>query len=153
MRSFFMELQSEYEQITLNQIGRLEPGLTGCEVVSACKKITETIRFLRSDIDRILKENLYPMLDNIKGISDEDEDDLFSIAQQMSSYENRLDSGLALMGYQKLLERAREKKDDNKILKYLYWCGITLFFFIMIRMTKKFWLISKKERLMQKNMI
>ena len=153
MRSFFMELQSEYEQITHNQIGRLEPGLSVCEVVSACKKITENIRILRSDIELILKENLYPMLDNITGISDEDEADLFSTVQEISSYEVRLDPGLALMVYQKLLERAREKKDDNKILKYLYWCGITLFFFIMIRMTKKFWLISKKERLMQKNMI
>jgi len=129
MRSFFMELQSEYEQITLNQIGRLEPGLSGCEVVSACKKITENIRFLRSDIEATLKDHLYPMLDNINSISAEDEADLFSTVQEISSYEIRLDPGLALMIYQKLLERAREKKDDDKILKYLYWCGITLFFF------------------------
>ena len=128
MRNFFVELQSEYEQITHNQIGRLTPGLSGCEVVSECKKITENIRFLRSNIETILSESLYPMLDNIKVISDEDENDLFDTVQKISSYENRLDPGLALMIYQKLLERAREKKDDDKILKYLYWCGITLFF-------------------------
>ena len=129
MRSFFVELRSEYEQITRNQIGRLDPGLSCCEVISACKKITDAIRLLRSDIETILKESLYPMLENIKDISDEDEADLFSTAQEISSYANKLDPGLALMIYQKLLERARDKKDDDKILKYLYWCGITLFFF------------------------
>jgi len=129
MRGFFTELQSEYEQITNNQIGRLEPGLSACEVVSACKKITETSRILRYNIKNILKEFLYPMLDDIKNISPEDEADLFATVQKISSYENRLDPGLALMIYQKLLESAREKKDDDKILKYLYWCGITLFFF------------------------
>ena len=128
MRGFFLELQSEYEQITHNQIGRLEPGLSACEVVSECKKITEKIRVLRSNIETILKESLYPLLDNITNISDEDEADLFDTVQKISSYENRLDPGLALMIYQKLLERARGKKDDDKILKYLYWCGITLYF-------------------------
>jgi len=129
MRSFFLKLQSEYEQIIRTQIGRLEPGLTCCEVVSACKKITKNIRALRSDIENILTEYLYPMLDDIKNISPEDESELFNTAQKISSYENRFDPGLALIIYQKLLERAREKKDDGKILKYLYWCGITLFYF------------------------
>ena len=129
MRGFLIELKSEYEQITRNQIGRLDPGLSCCEVISACKKITENIRLLRSHIEMLLKESLYPMLDNINNISAEDEADLFSTVQEISSYESRLDPGLALMIYQRLLERAREQKDDDKILKYLYWCGITLFFF------------------------
>ena len=129
MRSFLIELQSEYEKIVNNQIGRLEPGLSDYEVVSACKKITENIKVLRADTEKILKESLYPMLDGIKDISPEDEADLFSTVQKIFSFESRVDPGLALQIYQKLLFLAREKKDDDKILKYLYWCGVTLYFF------------------------
>ena len=61
-------------------------------------------------------------------LSDEDEADLFAAVQAISAYETRLDPGLALFIYQKLLWCAREKKDDDDILKYLYWCGITLYY-------------------------
>jgi len=128
LRGFITELLSEYEQIAGNQVGRLEPGLSEGEVIDRCRKITENIRALRADIENILKTRLYPLLDGIKDVSDEDEADLFAAAQKISSYEARLDPGLALSIYQKLLCRARGKKDDDEILKYLYWCGITLYF-------------------------
>ena len=97
MRSFLVEIQSEYEQIIRNQIGRLEPGLSVCEVIDGCRKVTENIRLLRSNIENILEKSLYPMLDGIKDISAEDEADLFSMVQKISSYEIRIDPALALM--------------------------------------------------------
>jgi response regulator RpfG family c-di-GMP phosphodiesterase len=68
------------------------------------------------------------MLEGLINISDEEEASLFSIVQKISSYENRLDPGLALLLYQKLLQWAKERLDDDKIIKYLYWCGITSYF-------------------------
>ena len=129
MREFLFELQSIYSQIAENQIGRLEPGLTEDEVVSSYKKIADTFSSLRLRTEIVIKDYLFPMLENVTAITDEDEEALYETAQKISSYESRADPGLALMIYQGLLEWARNKQCDAKIIKYLYWCGITLYFF------------------------
>jgi len=129
MRECFIQLQSDYEHIALNQIGTLEPGLSADDVVSACKRIVQSMKSLRQRINMILEEHLYPMLGDIDNISDDDEAELYDLAQQLSSYEAAHDPGLALKIYKALLECARRKKDDSKTIKYLYWCGITLYFF------------------------
>jgi len=128
MNDFLIQLQTEYEHIAKSRIGRLEPGLSADDVVSACKNIVDDVRTHRISIDNIIKTHLDPMLKSIANISDEDEASLFETAQQISSYETRLDPGLAYKIYQSLLKRARENKDTDSIIKYLYWCGITLFY-------------------------
>ena len=129
MKEFLLELQAVYEKISQNQIDRLEPGLSADDVISAYRNTCAALRSLRLSIERILNENLFPMLENIAGISHDDESELYTAAQKISAYESRADPVLALKIYQGLLQWAREKKDDAKILKYLYWCGITLYFF------------------------
>ena len=129
MRDFLIELQAEYEQIAQYQIGRLEPGLSADEVVSCCREKAKHVVLLRQSTEKLLREYLYPMLDTGICLSEEDEADLYIAAQKFSSYETRIDPGLALRIYQGLLEWAREKQDADKTIKYLYWCGITLFFF------------------------
>jgi len=129
MRESFILLQSDYEQIALNQIGTLEPGLSADEVLLACKRIIGNIRELRQGIDTLLDSHLYPLLSDIDNISDEDETELYSLAQKLSAYSEAHDPGLALKIYKVLLENARRKHCDARIIKYVYWCGITLFFF------------------------
>jgi len=129
MHDFLVELQTEYEQIARCQIGRPEPGLSADELMDTCAKIVEQRKDFHRKTDIILKERLYPVLDNITDITDEDEAELYETAQRLSSYAVRLDPGLALKIYQRLLEWARHKKNDAKIIQYLYWCGITTFFF------------------------
>ena len=130
MLDFLSELQTEYEQIARHQIGGLKPGYAAGELVAACRKIVADVKRLRRNIEKLLNEHLYPMLDNIESISDQDEEDLYATVQKISAYETRLDPGLALKIYQSLLERARGKKDGGKTIKYLYWCGITLFYIV-----------------------
>ena len=130
MRDFMVELLAIYDTIARTQIGRLEPDLSADEVMSECEKVMDDLRGLRVKTDSLLREHLYPMLDNITELAEEDEQDLYATAQKMSSYAVRVDPGLALKIYQKLLECARSKKNDAKIIKYLYWCGITTFFFL-----------------------
>jgi len=130
MIDFLPELQTEYEQIAKCRIGRLEPGLDADGVVSACKKIVDDVRLHRIRIENLINTYLNPMLENIIHCSDEEEALLFDTVQKISAYEVRLDPGLAYKIYQSLLDKAREKKDPDKTLKYLYWCGITLFYFI-----------------------
>jgi len=129
MREFLIELQSIYDQIAENQIDRLVPGLSEAQVVSSYKKTKEKLSSLRLASEDIMKHHLFPMLDDISSITDEDEEALYITAQKISSYETRSDPALALKIYQGLLLWSRERKDDAKILKYLYWCGITLNFF------------------------
>ena len=128
MRESFKQLLSDYEQIALNQIGVLEPGLSADEVVSACKQILQNMKTLRHGIGILLNEHLYPMLDDDENISDDDEDELFALAQELSSFTVTHDPGLALRIYKTLLECSRRKQDDAKKIKCLYWCGLTLFF-------------------------
>jgi len=129
MRDALIKLQDEYEQVALNQISRFEPGLTPEQFETACAEIVTNLKMLRLNIEKILNEHLYPKLDNIESISDEDEGELYTLAQKLSSFETRQDPGLAFKVYTALLNWARLKKDDAKTLKYLYWCGITRFFF------------------------
>jgi len=128
MREYLTSLLGEYEQIALNQISRLEAGLSKEQFIYACKKASERLVELRISTEKLLREHLNPTLDDIAGITDEFEDELYSAAQKLSAYKTRHDPGLALKIYKALLSRAREKQDDAKILKYLYWCGITLHF-------------------------
>jgi len=110
-------------------MGRLEPGLSADEVMASFEKTVVERRIFHKKIDGLLQEHLYPMLDNIEGISDQDEEELYATAQKLSSYATRLDPGLALKIYQALLLWARKKQDEAKTIRYLYWCGITTFFF------------------------
>jgi len=129
MSGFLAKLKTEYDYISKSQIGRLEPGLSSDEVISACKEIVDDMRSHRETIDGIIKTHLDPMLENMTGISDEEEDELFETAQKISAFPVLLDPGLGLRIYQNLLKKASESEDKDKIIKYLYWCGITLYYF------------------------
>ena len=137
MKETLRELQGYYEQISQNQIGRFEPGLTKDAVVSACKKIVENINRLRISTDDLLKSSLYPQLENIAAISDEDEEDIYDTVQKLSSYTISVDPGLAFSIYKMLLSLARRKGDVPKTIRYLYWCGITLHYVDRLRQEQK----------------
>jgi len=136
VRDSFVKLLADFEQIALNQIGTLEPGLSADEVITAYKQVLQHMKIQRKDIETILNDHLYPLLDDIDNMSDGDEAELYALAQKLSSYAVAHDPGLALRIYTTLLEYARRKQDDARKIKYLYWCGITLYFFFRKQMEK-----------------
>jgi len=129
MIDFLEKLQTEYEHISESRIGRLEPGLSADDVTAKCKSIVEDVRVHRISINELIEMYLHPLLKNATEISDEDEEALYQTAQKISSYIIKLDPGMALIIYKSLLEKARKSNDLDKTIKYLYWCGITLFYF------------------------
>jgi len=128
MRDYLKKLLDEYGQIAENQINGFQADLNLEQFKSACEKTVNNLQGLQIGIKKILDENLYPDLEKIEEINNEDEEELFTVAQKLSSFEKRQDPGLALKIYMALLKKARNDKNDAKILKYLYWCGITQFF-------------------------
>jgi len=129
MREYFQTLQEEYEQIVSNQISKFEPGLSLEQFSEACKTIESNLRNLRDSTKQLLADQIEPILQKVESFTDEEEAELYAAAQKLSSFEARQDPGFALKIYKSLLQRARTRKDDAKIVKYLYWCGITQFFF------------------------
>ena len=129
MQDYLVKLQDEYEQVAGNQISRFEPDMSPELFKNACEEVVTNLENLRYSIVKLLSENLFPKLENIESISAQDESELYELAQKLSSFETRLDPGIALKIYQALLEVAHANKDDAKIIKYSYWCGITQFFF------------------------
>jgi len=129
VRDNLTKIGADYEQIAKTQISWLDAGYTADEVVSACKKIMEVNTALHRSTNELLGNWLFPLLEKITEITDEEESDLFKAAQNFSSFEKKHDPGLALKIYEALYKRAHDKKNDAKIIMYSYWCGITLFFF------------------------
>jgi HD-GYP domain len=105
----------------------LPAGLGVHEVVAALEKSARERAKLKMDFNHLLTEKIDPLL-NSGILSDEEDDDLFKIAQRFSSYTERNDPEFALKIYRALLERARNHGDRDRTIKYLYWCAITLFF-------------------------
>ncbi|MCL2741710.1 MAG: hypothetical protein FWE70_06325, partial [Oscillospiraceae bacterium] len=128
MRGFLAEFQREYELIAGMQIGRLEPGLSPDEVLARCKEKVGGFVAMRVRNKELLNDSLYPMLEDIGGITEEDEADLYETMQKISAYEVRIDPSLAYKVYESLLRWARARGDADKVIKYLYWSGVTLHF-------------------------
>ena len=129
IRKNLARIQADYEQIAATQISWLEAGYSSDELVSACKNTMADSTALHLNLNELLSKWLFPVLEKITEITDEDEQELFNAAQNFSSFEKKHDPGLALKIYKALYKRASKRKDDAKIIMYSYWCGITLFFF------------------------
>lgn len=107
---------------------KLPVGLSSCQVVSSIRAATKLLKDLTRESNQLFADEINPILDKIHTLSEEDETDFFNLAQKLSSFTVRVDTGMALKIYQALLKRARFLGDTEKKLKYLYWCGITLFY-------------------------
>ena len=127
MRPEIQELQAICDRFSTASTFTLSPGLSTAQVIAALQAHAQACSALKVDFARLLREHVDPMLQDHQ-LTDEDEDALFAVAQRFSAYAVRTDPGLGLKIYKALLARARSVGDRDRTIKYLYWCGITLFF-------------------------
>ena len=82
---------------------------------------------VKHNID-LLRENLFPLFDNLFDAKEEEIKDLEEFAKVLLDGKNELDGGLFCQIHQALLNRARLLKNRNNIIQELYWLGIGRFY-------------------------
>ena len=136
MKEYIEQLHRYCDQHTQAAASSLGPGLSVDEVISVLLNTNQNAAEAHFNIEQLLKNHVNPLLEDYRSLSDEDEQDLFDVAQRLSSFTMQLDPGLALQIYEALLARSRELKNDTGILKYLYWCGLTAYYLRLPDMNK-----------------
>ncbi|MDE7322178.1 MAG: hypothetical protein K2N73_05515 [Lachnospiraceae bacterium] len=93
------------------------------EELHKCRKLT-TEKIERNM--ELLRDKLFPLLDNIFAASETQLEDLEKFSRALLDGKNELDSGLFCQIHRALLARARCTKNRNAIIRHLYWLGIGL---------------------------
>ena len=73
---------------------------------------------------KLLREQLFPLLDNLLDAKEEELLELEEFAGRLLNGKEVLDGGLFCQIHQALLSRARLSKDQKGIIRHLYWLGI-----------------------------
>lgn len=84
-------------------------------------------RRIEKIVDRnmeMLKSELFPLLDHLPEAKEEEISKLQEFAGKLFQVGEELDTGLYCQIHQALLNRARQAKDHNGIIRELYWLGI-----------------------------
>ncbi len=76
---------------------------------------------------RLLREELFPVLDHIYDADEEDIRGLEEFAGQLLSGREELDVGLFCQVHKALLSLARRRKDRNSMIRELYWLGMAYY--------------------------
>ena len=74
----------------------------------------------------LLREELFPLLDNILSASREELEDLMEFADKLMSVNAQKDTALCYRIHLALMGYARHKKDRDLLIRELYWTGMSL---------------------------
>ena len=74
----------------------------------------------------LLREELFPLLDNILSASREELEDLMGFADKLMSVNAQKDTALCYRIHLALMGYARHKKDRDLLIRELYWTGMSL---------------------------
>lgn len=129
MKEYISQLHQYCNHYSVTAMSRIAPGLSMDEVIMFMRESNRAAFETQLQIKQLLQNNVYPLLEAYENMTQADAQDLYDVAQRLCSYTERLDPGLALQIYQALLSRARSHGDSGNVLKYLYWCGITAYYF------------------------
>ncbi|MCI9035082.1 MAG: hypothetical protein HFJ08_13770 [Lachnospiraceae bacterium] len=103
--------------------------LAGCSFATYQEALAQDRQQVKEKIERnmyLLREELFPLLDNLLDANAEQLEELYSFANELLSGRNELDGGLFCQIHKALLSRARLSKDRNTIIRELYWLGMGL---------------------------
>ena len=85
----------------------------------------QTRRRLTEGMD-LLRQELFPVLDDIHSASRQELEDLIEFADRLMSVNAQKDTALACRIHQALVDCARHKKDRDLLIRELYWTGMSL---------------------------
>lgn len=120
--------QEEYianikEAVTLSQRG--DPrGKTFEEYYAEQLRAKQQLEEIAQHNMQLLRECLFPVLDNLFEANEEELRDLREFASVLLQGRDELDEGLACQIYKALLSYARLKRDRSAMIRELYWLGM-----------------------------
>jgi HD-GYP domain-containing protein (c-di-GMP phosphodiesterase class II) len=100
------------------------PGLDRNGLFAYLQERADTNAGKMAGINRIIRDDLRPLLRDPVRLGDDEADALFGLAQRLFTLTVNLDLGLALEIHQGLLARAAAKGDEDRAVRHLYWIGL-----------------------------
>ena len=91
-------------------------------------KARDEILSLKEENDTILKEELFPILDDIYGASEEELADLEEFADALMDWKTNLDNGVYVIIHEALLRMYRVARNPSRIIKELYKLGMGYYY-------------------------
>ncbi len=83
---------------------------------------------LKAENNRLLSENLFPMLDRLLEASEEDIGELLDFSDQLMDWSVNLDIGVYVLIHDALLSLCRLKKDRDGMIRELYKLGMGMYY-------------------------
>jgi len=108
----------------------LPKGLSQEELTATLIERTQGKRAIYEAFSALLKQELFPILENCQTLTDEQTDELIDIATRVfrNSSNEFLDPGLSRCIHAALERRARLHEDHDRLVCHLYWHALSLFY-------------------------
>ena len=128
MQSYQKEYIANIKEISALSVYQNPEGLA---FEDYCKRLMECRRIIGEKVNRnmqILREKLFPMLDCLYDMTDEEKQELLEFASKLFSDGKELDLGLFCQIHKAFLNLARLMKNRNEMIKELYWLGLGYYY-------------------------
>ncbi len=88
----------------------------------------ERLAFLREENNRLLSESLFPALDALFGMKEEELRELVAFAGALMDWKTNLDCGVYVAVHEALLNMYRVRRDRDAVIRELYSLGMGLYY-------------------------
>ncbi len=112
-----IELNNSYSKLQLMPIPHAN---TPDELDAMLERRYFTIKNIAKECNRLVENELFPVLLNFVKITDEIEERLIKFCQDLEASEAQTDYGLEFMVYDALVNRARINNDNDRLVKFVY---------------------------------
>lgn len=124
MQAYQTEYIANLRAIVALSVWKPEEGQNAADFAAQVQKKDGELHRLEKRNIELLRDNLFPALDNLFSASDERLQSLKEFAAQLLNSREELDDGLFCRIHEALLALARQKKDRAGVIRELYWLGI-----------------------------
>ena len=95
---------------------------------AAFEKDSARAAALRAENERLLEEHLFPALDDLYNVSEEDISDLNEFADVLMDWQSNPDCGVYCLIHESLLTLARNRHDRDAVIRELYKLGMGIYY-------------------------
>ncbi len=123
-----IDLEKKYAQMSKNQFINKDEKVTRENVVDTLKASNKELQTIGSKVGAILKEYIYPYIENPALLNSQKADELEEFAENLSNYTNKIDTGLAFDIRDAIAKYSKEINDEERYIRNLFYKGVCLLF-------------------------